>query len=80
MTEPAKIIHSTRTIPRTTSTPLDDPHQLIEGSVDARIFENKSDVIRHVLRNYFDEHEDDRLAALSTCTNVTKSASGKPLD
>lgn len=52
-----------RTMPRTTSTLPDDLHQLIEGSVDAGIFENKSDAIRHALRDYFDEHEDARLAA-----------------
>jgi len=52
-----------KTMPRTTSTLPDDLHQLIEGSVEAGIFENKSDAIRHALRDYFDEHEDARLAA-----------------
>jgi predicted HTH domain antitoxin len=52
-----------RTMPRTTSTLPDDLHQLIEGSVDAGIFENKSDAIRHALRDYFEAHEDARLAA-----------------
>lgn len=50
-------------MPRTTSTLPDDLHQLIEGSVSAGIFENKSDAIRHALRDYFDDHEDARLAA-----------------
>lgn len=50
-------------MPRTTSTLPDDLHQLIKGSVDAGIFENKSDAIRHALRDYFNEHEDARLAA-----------------
>lgn len=50
-------------MPRTTSTLPDDLHHLIEGSVDAGIFENKSDDIRHALRDYFEEHEDARLAA-----------------
>jgi predicted HTH domain antitoxin len=50
-------------MPRTTSTLPDDLHQLVEGSVDAGIFENKSDAIRHALRDYFDDHEDARLAA-----------------
>lgn len=52
-----------RIIPRTTSTLPDDLHHLIEGSVDAGIFENKSDAIRHALRDFFDEHEDARMAA-----------------
>lgn len=50
-------------MPRTTSTLPDDLHQLIEGSVDAGIFENKSDAIRNALRDYFEGHEDARLAA-----------------
>lgn len=50
-------------MPRTTTTLPDDIHQLIEGSVEAGIFENKSDAIRHVLRDYFADHEDARLAA-----------------
>ena len=50
-------------MPRTASTLPDDLHQLIEGSVDAGLFENKSDAIRHALRDFFDEHEDARLAA-----------------
>lgn len=50
-------------MPRTTSTLPDDLHQLIEGSVDAGIFENKSDAIRHALRDYFEADEDARLAA-----------------
>lgn len=50
-------------MPRTTSTLPDDIHQLVEGSVDAGVFENKSDAIRHALRDYFDGHEDARVAA-----------------
>lgn len=50
-------------MPRTTSTIPDDLHQLVEGSIEAGIFENKSDAIRHALRDYFDDHEDARLAA-----------------
>lgn len=52
-----------RTVPRTTSTLPDDLHRLVEGSVEAGIFENKSDAVRHALRDYFDDHEDARLAA-----------------
>jgi predicted HTH domain antitoxin len=56
-------IHRVKTMPRTTSTIPDDLHQLIEGSIEAGIFENKSDAIRHALRDYFEDHDDARLAA-----------------
>lgn len=48
---------------RTTATIPDDLTDLIEGAVKAGVFENKSDAIRHVLREYFEEHENDRIAA-----------------
>lgn len=48
---------------RTTATIPDDLTDLIEGAVKAGIFENKSDAIRHVLRDYFDENQNARLAA-----------------
>jgi predicted HTH domain antitoxin len=51
------------TMPRTTSTLPDDLHHLVEGSIEAGIFENKSDAIRHALRDYFEDNEDARLAA-----------------
>lgn len=51
-------------MPRTTSTLPDDLHQLIEGSIAAGVFENKSDAIRHALRDYFLENEDERIAAV----------------
>lgn len=50
-------------MPRTTATIPDDLTDLIEGAVKAGVFENKSDAIRHVLRAYFEEHENDRIAA-----------------
>lgn len=50
-------------MPRTTSTIPDDLHQLLEGSIGAGVFENKSDAVRHALRDYFDGHEDARVAA-----------------
>lgn len=50
-------------MPRTTSTLPNDLYQLVEGSIEAGIFENKSDAIRHALRDYFDDHDDARLAA-----------------
>ena len=48
---------------RTTATIPDDLTNLMEGAVRAGVFENKSDAIRHVLREYFEEHENARLAA-----------------
>ncbi|MFB6309359.1 MAG: UPF0175 family protein [Haloarculaceae archaeon] len=48
---------------RTTATIPDDLTNLVEGAVEAGIFENKSDAIRHVLREYFDEHRQARVAA-----------------
>lgn len=50
-------------MPRTTATIPDDLTDLMEGAVKAGIFENKSDAIRHVLRDYFSEHETARTAA-----------------
>lgn len=50
-------------MPRTTATIPDDLTDLIEGAVKAGIFENKSDAIRHVLREYFNEHQNARVAA-----------------
>jgi predicted HTH domain antitoxin len=48
---------------RTTATIPDDLTDLMEGAVKAGIFENKSDAIRHALRDYFEDHENARLAA-----------------
>jgi predicted HTH domain antitoxin len=48
---------------RTTATIPGDLTDLIEGAVKAGIFENKSDAIRHVLREYFEENENARIAA-----------------
>lgn len=50
-------------MPRTTSTLPEDIHQLIEGSIEAGVFENKSDAIRHALREYFKDDEDARISA-----------------
>lgn len=50
------------TMPRTTSTLPDDLYHLMEGSIEAGVFENKSDAIRHALRAYFEERDDVRLA------------------
>jgi PGF-CTERM protein len=67
-------------MPRTTSTLPDDLHQLIEGSVDAGIFENKSDAIRHALRNYFEEQRTLGSLRPSISTTTTKSVSGRRHD
>jgi len=48
---------------RTTATIPDDLTDLMEGAVRAGIFENKSDAIRHVLREYFEENRNARVAA-----------------
>jgi len=48
---------------RTTATIPDDLTDLMEGAVKAGIFENKSDAIRHVLREYFEENQNARIAA-----------------
>ena len=50
-------------MPRTTATIPDELTDLMEGAVQAGIFENKSDAIRHVLREYFDENRNARIAA-----------------
>ncbi len=48
---------------RTTATIPDDLTDLMEGAIKAGIFENKSDAIRHVLREYFEENQNARIAA-----------------
>jgi predicted HTH domain antitoxin len=48
---------------RTTATIPDDLTDLVDGAVKAGIFENKSDAIRHVLREYFEENRNARFAA-----------------
>lgn len=48
---------------RTTATIPEDLTDLVDGAVEAGIFENKSDAIRHVLREYFEEHPNARIAA-----------------
>jgi len=48
---------------RTTAIIPDDLADLIEGAAKAGFFENKSDAIRHVLGEYFDQHQNARIAA-----------------
>jgi predicted HTH domain antitoxin len=50
-------------MPRTTATIPDDLTDLMEGAIKAGIFENKSDAIRHVLREYFEQNQNARIAA-----------------
>ncbi|MFB6175755.1 MAG: UPF0175 family protein [Halobaculum sp.] len=50
-------------MPRTTATIPDDLTDLVDGAVMAGIFENKSDAIRHVVREYFEANENARIAA-----------------
>ena len=37
------------------------------GSIGAGIFENKSDAVRTILRAYFEQHDDDHIAAAVHC-------------
>jgi len=48
---------------RTTATIPEELTELMDGAIKAGIFENKSDAIRHVLREYFEENENARIAA-----------------
>jgi len=54
-------IHSM--MPRETTTVPDDLARLVEGAVDAGVFQNKSDAMRHALREYFKENENTRVSA-----------------
>lgn len=54
---------STEGMSRTTATIPDDLTDLMEGAVKAGIFENKSDAVRHVLREYFEQNRNARIAA-----------------
>ena len=56
-------LSSNKSMSRTTATIPDDLTDLVDGAVKAGIFENKSDAIRHVLREYFDENQNARIAA-----------------
>jgi predicted HTH domain antitoxin len=64
-------------MPRTTSTLPEDIHQLIEGSIEAGVFENKSDAIRHALREYFEEDKDARISAAVRLYEKDKISLGK---
>lgn len=49
---------------RITGTYTDDLVLLIEGAVEAGVFGCKSDTLREFVRKYFDEHENERTAAV----------------
>ncbi len=61
---------------RTTATIPDDLTDLMEGAVRAGIFENKSDAIRHVLREYFTENQNARVAAAVSLYSAGDSTLG----
>ena len=41
----------------------DDLNLLIEGAVEAGVFGGKSDTLREFVREYFEDHENERIAA-----------------
>ena len=48
---------------RITGSYPEDLDLLIEGAVDAGIFNSKSDALREFVRTYFEDHENERIAA-----------------
>jgi len=53
----------TTTMARITGSYPDDLDLLIEGAVEAGVFGGKSDALREFVREYFDAHDNERLAA-----------------
>jgi predicted HTH domain antitoxin len=51
------------TMGRITGSYPDDLDLLIEGAVEAGVFGGKSDALREFVREYFDDHENERIAA-----------------
>ena len=51
---------------RITGSYPDDLDLLIEGAVEAGVFGGKSDALREFVREYFDDHENERIAAAVT--------------
>ncbi|GAB3705941.1 UPF0175 family protein [Halorubrum pallidum] len=51
---------------RITGSYPDDLDLLIEGAVEAGVFRGKSDALREFVREYFDDHENERIAAAVT--------------
>ena len=52
-----------RQIARITGSYPDDLDLLIEGAVEAGVFGGKSDALREFVREYFEDHENERIAA-----------------
>ena len=48
---------------RITGSYPDDVELLIEGAVEAGVFSGKSDALREFAREYFEDHENERIAA-----------------
>jgi predicted HTH domain antitoxin len=48
---------------RITGSYPDDLDLLIEGTVEAGVFSGKSDALREFARDYFDDHDEERIAA-----------------
>ena len=48
---------------RITGSYPDDLDLLIEGAVEAGVFSGKSDALREFVREYFEDHESERIAA-----------------
>jgi predicted HTH domain antitoxin len=48
---------------RITGSYPDDLDLLIEGTVEAGVFSGKSDALREFARDYFDDHDKERIAA-----------------
>ena len=48
---------------RITGSYPDDLDLLIEGAVEAGVFGGKSDALREFVREYFEDHENERIAA-----------------
>jgi len=48
---------------RITGSYPDDLDLLIEGAVEAGVFGGKSDALRQFVRKYFEDHENERIAA-----------------
>ncbi|WP_336035373.1 UPF0175 family protein [Halobacterium yunchengense] len=51
---------------RITGSYPDDLDLLIEGTVEAGVFSGKSDALREFARDYFDDHDEERVTAAVT--------------
>ena len=60
-------------MPRITGSYPDDLDLLIEGAVEAGVFGGKSDALREFVREYFEDHENERIQLRSPSTNASGS-------